>query len=179
VRPAPEAGRRGWGLADHAAFLRRTLADQVANHDDAAGDAEPHRERPRQVQDADRIDDRKARPYRALRVILVRLRITEIDQHPVAHVFGDKAAEPRSRSRGAAVVGTDDLAQILGIKALRQRRRAHQIAEQHRQLPPLGLGRRRCGLPRHLGRLLGRGRRRGGFAQRRDGFKELGDHQPW
>ena len=34
-----------------------------------------------------------ARPHRALGVILVRLRIAEINQHAVTHVFGDKPAE--------------------------------------------------------------------------------------
>jgi hypothetical protein len=39
----------------------------------------------------------------------------------------------------AAVIVADDLAQILGIIAGRQWCRADQIAEHHRQLPPLGL----------------------------------------
>jgi hypothetical protein len=42
-------------------------------------------------------------------------------------------------------VGADNLAQILGIEARRQRRRTDQIAEHHRQLPPLCLG---CGVRR-------------------------------
>ena len=37
------------------------------------------------------------------------------------------------------MIGPDNLAQVLGVVARRQRRRAHQIAEHHRQLPPLGL----------------------------------------
>ena len=35
----------------------------------------------------------RARPDRPLGIVLVRLRIAEIDEHPVAHVLGDKAAE--------------------------------------------------------------------------------------
>ena len=38
------------------------------------------------------------------------------------------------------MVGGDDLAQILGIEARRQRRRADQIAEHYGQLPALGIG---------------------------------------
>jgi hypothetical protein len=80
----------------------------------------------------------------------MRLRVAEIDQHPVAHVFGDKAGEPRRRNGDAAVVGADDLAQILRIEADRQRGRADQIAEHYGQLPPLGLARRsRSGGARH------------------------------
>jgi hypothetical protein len=40
--------------------------------------------------------------------------------------------------------GADDLAQILGVEPRRQRRRADQIAEHHRQLPPFGIGGSRC-----------------------------------
>jgi hypothetical protein len=53
------------------------------------------------------------------------------------------------------MIGADDLAQILGIEARRQRCRAHQVAEHHRQLPPLGLG---CGVRRGRSRHV---RRRG------------------
>jgi hypothetical protein len=69
----------------------------------------------------------------------MRLRIAEIDQHPIAHVFGDKAGEPGDRVGDAAVIGADDLAQILRVVARRQRRRADQIAEHHGQLAPLRL----------------------------------------
>ena len=72
-------------------------------------------------------------------------RVTEIDQHAVAHVFGDKAAKAADGVGDAAVVGADDLAQILGIEARRQRRRTDQIAEHQRQLPPLSLRRGRRG----------------------------------
>ena len=75
----------------------------------------------------------------------MRLGIAKIDQHPIAHVFGDKPGEAGDRVGNAAVIGADDLTQILGIEARRQRRRANQIAEHHRQLPPLGLG---CGVRR-------------------------------
>ena len=38
------------------------------------------------------LDDREPGPDRALGVMLVRLRIAEIGEHAVAHVFGDEAA---------------------------------------------------------------------------------------
>ena len=79
--------------------------------------------------------------HRPLSVVLVRLRIPEIDQNSVAHVLGDKPGEARDRIGDAAVIGADNLSQILGIEALRQRRRADQIAEHHSQLAPLGLRR--------------------------------------
>jgi hypothetical protein len=110
---------------------------------------------------ADRVDDRKPGASRALGIVLMRLGIAEINEHAVAHVLGDKAGEAGDRVGDAAVVGADDLAQILGIKAGRQRRRTNQIAEHHRQLPPLGL-RPHPSLPRRRGRVgEGAGARRG------------------
>ncbi len=76
---------------------------------------------------------------RALGIVLMRLRIAEINQHAVAHIFGDKTAKPSTMSATHAMVGTDDLAQILGIEPRGQRRRADQIAEHHGQLPALRL----------------------------------------
>jgi len=75
----------------------------------------------------------------ALGIVLVRLGIAEINEHAIAHILGDKTAKAADGVGDAAMVGADDLAQVLGIKARRQRRRADQITEHHRQLPPLGL----------------------------------------
>ena len=59
---------------------------------------------------------------------------------------------------------------ILRVEPCRQRRRAYQVAEHHRDLPPLGLGRWPCCRSRHR-RLFDNGR--WPFAQRCDGFEEL------
>jgi hypothetical protein len=72
----------------------------------------------------------------------MRLGIAEIHQHAVAHILGDKTAKAADGVGDAAMVDTNDFAQILGIEARGQRGRADQIAEHHGQLPPLGLG---CG----------------------------------
>jgi hypothetical protein len=45
----------------------------------------------------------------------MRLRISEIDQHAVAHVFGDKAVKAADRRGDSAVIISDQLAQILGV----------------------------------------------------------------
>ena len=75
----------------------------------------------------------------------MRLRIAEIDQHPVAHVFGDKAVKAADRIGDGVVVGADQLAQILRVKTRRERGRADEIAEHHRQLAALGVNCRRGG----------------------------------
>ena len=92
---------------------------------------------------ADRLDHRQPGAHRPLGIVLMRLRIAEIDQHPVAHVFGDKAVEAADRLGDGAVVGADQLAQILRVKPRRERGRADQIAEHHRQLPAFGVDWRR------------------------------------
>ncbi len=99
--------------------------------------------------------------------MLVGPRIAEIGEHTVAHVFGDKPAAAPDHLGNAAVIGADDRAQILRIEPRRQRRRADQIAEHHRQLPPLGLGwcRRIAGCRRHGGGYRG--------AERGNGIEEL------
>ena len=56
---------------------------------------------------ADRLDHRQPGAHRPLGIVLVRLRIAEIDQHAVAHVFGDKAVEAADGVGDSAVIGAD------------------------------------------------------------------------
>jgi CHASE2 domain-containing sensor protein len=133
-----QTGGEVWRLADHAALLRGTRADQIADDDEASGDANPNVQRLLCGEPADRLDDREPGAHRPLGIVLMRLRISEINQHAVAHILGDKAVKAADGVGDAAVVGADDLAQILGIEARGQRRRTNQIAEHHRQLAALG-----------------------------------------
>ena len=133
------------GLADDPALLCGALAEQIADHGEPGGDAEPHPQILPRRQSADRLDHRQPGAHRPLGIVLMRLRIAEIDQHPVAHVFGDEAVEAADRLGDGAVVVPDQLAQILRVKPRRQRRRADQIAEHHRQLPAFGVDCRRGG----------------------------------
>ena len=90
-------------------------------------------------QSADRLDYRQPRAHRPLGVVLMRLRVAEIDQHPVAHIFGDKPVEAADRlGDGAVIVARSAPANPPG-QPRRQRRRADQIAEHHRQLPAFGV----------------------------------------
>ena len=73
------------------------------------------------------VDEREPGAHRPLGVVLVRLRVAEIDQHAVAHVLGDEAAEAGDRLGDAAVIGADDLAQVLGVEPGGERRRADEI----------------------------------------------------
>ena len=143
-------------LADDVAFLRLAAADQFADHHQAGGDADAHLMAAlADLERADRLDHRQRGTHRVAGVGLVRFRIAEIDQHAVAHVFGDKAVEAGDHAGRAFVVGGDDVAQVFRIDAGRQRGRADQVAEHDGELAALGAGtgarrgrgcrRRRCG----------------------------------
>jgi hypothetical protein len=93
----------------------------------------------------------------------------EIGEDAVAEVLGDMSFEALDNRRDATMVGADHLAQVLGIERGRQRGRADQIDEHHRQLTALGFARngRRRGL---LSRLCPVQRRPG--VQRRDRLEQ-------
>ena len=57
-----------------------------------------------------------------LRVVLVRMGIPEVDQHPVAHVLRDEAAEATHGLRDALLIGRNNLAEVFRVHARRERR---------------------------------------------------------
>ncbi len=48
---------------------------------------------------------------------------------PIAHASRHEPVEPKHRLRNACLIERHDLAQVLGVHATRERRRAHEIAE--------------------------------------------------
>jgi hypothetical protein len=70
--------------------------------------------------------------------MFVRLGITEIGEHAVAHILGDEAAVALDRPGAAAMIGADDFAHILGIEPRRHSGRPHEVAEHHGELPAFG-----------------------------------------
>ena len=76
-----------------ALLLRRTLANQVAHDHHAGCDADAHlKGTPWLVGSRHRLDEREPGPHGAFGVVLVRLRIAEVDEHAVAQVLGDEPA---------------------------------------------------------------------------------------
>ena len=86
----------------------------------------------------DLLDDAQPCADGADSVVLLGMRIAEIDQDAVADIAGDIAAEVGRDVAGRAAIGEDDGGQVFGVELLRKRRGAHQVAEHHRNLPPLG-----------------------------------------
>jgi hypothetical protein len=100
AKPCSRKARLG-GFTDDPALLCGTLADQITDHGEPRGDAEPHAQILPRRQSADRLYYRQPSAHRPLGIILMRLRIAEIDQHPVAHVLGDKPVRGGTR-RGSS-----------------------------------------------------------------------------
>ena len=152
LQPGGEVRR----LADDPALLCRTLTDQVADDDEPGSDTDPRLEFGGfDIEATDRIDGTEPGADRPLGIVLMRLRIAEINQHAVAHVLGDEAIEPGDDLGDGTVIGADNLTQILRVMPGRERRRADQVAEHHRQLAAFGIG----GSSRCIGRYRGhRGR---------------------
>ena len=67
----------------------------------------------------------------------MRLWIPEIDQHPVAYIFGNKAGEAADRHGDIPMISADHLPQVFGVEPSGKRRRADEIAEHNRKLPAL------------------------------------------
>ena len=90
-------------VADDAALLRLAGPQKIADHHDPRRQADPHMQGVcRRAQLGRGGNDRERRAHRVLGVVLVSLRIAEVGEHAVAHVFGDEAA-----------VGGDEAAQHL------------------------------------------------------------------
>src|SRR5262249_56730103 len=67
----------------------------------------------------------------------MRAGITEVDQEPVAHIPGYKAAIRVDDGGNGSVVAGDQVAQIFRIKPRRERGGTDKIAKHHRELPTL------------------------------------------
>lgn len=103
-------------FADDSRLQGCTLADDVADDNRSSVDANAHSklqasERPVAFVEArERVDDSEAGPHSALGVILVCLRVAEIDQHPIAEVLGDITVVLRDHVGAGILIRADDLA---------------------------------------------------------------------
>jgi hypothetical protein len=125
-------------FADDRLLLRRAFADQIADDDQSCGDPNA-RLQCDGIKATDSADHAEPRPHRPLRIVLMGARVAEIHEHAIAHVLGDKPLEASDDIGDGAVIGGNNLAQILGIEPRRKCGRADEITEHHCQLPPLGI----------------------------------------
>jgi len=66
------------------------------------------------------------------------LRISEIDEHAVAHIFGHKPAVAAHGLGDAFLIRRNNLTQVFWVHASGERRRTDQVREHHRNLAALG-----------------------------------------
>ena len=168
VRPDHDLPRRGGALqpcgeirciARHRVFLGTGAAGDVTDHHEPGLDTraarQPFDARLRGHHHAGRAgDDLERAAGGTLGVVLVRLRITEVGEHAVAHVARDIAAVAGQHTGAEILPGACQAIEILRIETPREWRGADQVAEQQCQasaLGPLAGGpglRRRCRLGR-------------------------------
>ncbi|HVI61841.1 MAG TPA: hypothetical protein VM910_04490 [Bradyrhizobium sp.] len=136
-----KAGCKVRRLSDHRVLAQRTLAAEVADHHDAARDANADRERFRgaRLELSNGGDDIEPRPHGSLGIVFVRDWIAEISQYPVAPELGEEAVIGSRDTGAGGVIGIDHSAHVLRIEAGRQRRRANQIADHHGEVTAFGL----------------------------------------
>jgi hypothetical protein len=79
------------------------------------------------------LHDRQAGANRTLRIVLARGGPAEVDEQAIAEVLGDVTAEARDDAGRGLLVLRDDVAPLLGVKLLREWRRADEIAKDNRQ----------------------------------------------
>ena len=91
-------------------LLRLSRTQQITDDHDPGRDAHSHMQRAAfgRLQLRRGLGDRKPSPHGPFGVMLVRLRIAEIGEHPVAHVLGDEAPIARDQRRAALMIPRND-----------------------------------------------------------------------
>jgi hypothetical protein len=111
---------------------------------DAHGQARPVPSGECGVEQPQGVHDRQARPDRAFRVVLARGGPAEVDEQAIAELAGDVAAEAPDGAGCGLLILREEVAPLLGVELLRERRRADQVAEEHRELAALARCSVRC-----------------------------------
>ena len=142
------------GLADDGPLLCRAGADDFADDNEPGCDTDPRLKAcpVRALDTANLRQDADRSANGAFCRILEGPRKAKIGEHAVAHEFRNEAAEPSNRAGCGILIAPDQTAEKFGIDHARQCRRADHVAEQHRNLTPLRIGRSLC-----VGRLWRRG----------------------
>jgi hypothetical protein len=87
-----QPGRQVRRLADHSSLLGFTRTKHIADNNKPGGDAYPAGERAgAALEQTNSLNQHQACANRMLGVVFVRLRVAEIGEHPVTHVFGYKS----------------------------------------------------------------------------------------
>jgi hypothetical protein len=134
-----QTGGEIWRLANRCLLPRLARSDRFAdNHETRRdADADPHAFA-QCWRLADLSDDRKRRTDRPLSIVLMRPRVTKIDQHAIADIAGDKAVEACDCRSNAGLIAADDRTKILWVKSRRHLGGICHVAEHHAHLAAFG-----------------------------------------
>ena len=128
------------GFTNRAEFGKPPAGtNELANHRQASRNPDAHlRGLPAYCRQARNcINDAQCRAHSLLAGILTGFRVAEIGQHAIAEVLGDPACVFLNHRRNCGTVAIQKFTQVLGIDAHGQGGGTHQVAEDHRDLPPL------------------------------------------
>ena len=75
-------------------------------------------------------------PYRPRRIIFVGLGIAEVDEQTIAEILRDMPVKTGDYLGAGVLIGLHHLLQVFGVKLCRERGRADQVTEEHRELAP-------------------------------------------
>ena len=119
---ALQARRKVRRLAYDGLLLRSARSDQVADDHQSRCDADTGLQGRVGLQATYRSDQLQPCAHGPLCVVLVGLRVAEVDEDAVAHVLRDEAAEALHGLGDALLIGRNDLAEVFRVHARRQRR---------------------------------------------------------
>jgi hypothetical protein len=119
LRNALQARRKVRCLAYDGLLLRSGGADQIADDHQPRCDAYARLERRVGLKSAYCFYQLQPCAHSSLGVVLVGLRIPEVNKDPVAHVFRDEASEALHGLGDAFLVGRNDLAEVFRVHARR------------------------------------------------------------
>jgi hypothetical protein len=103
-------------------LLRSARSDQVANDHEARCDTDPRLQGRVGLQITYCRDQLQPCPDGSFGVVLVGLRIAEVDQNAVAHVLRYEAAKAAYGLRDAFLIGRNDLSEVFRVHARRHGR---------------------------------------------------------
>ena len=89
------------------------------------------------VQVNELIEDPQPGEHGPLRIVLMRSGVAEISNQTVADVPRGIAIEAFDGPDARPLITAEDLAEVLSVEQLGERRGVHEVAEQHRHVPSL------------------------------------------
>ena len=185
-----QAGREVGSFAEHGLFGGGADRDRIADDDHAAGDADAAGKLEIIDGSHGRHGGNDVEPGAdgAFGIVLVRLRVAEIDEHAIAHEFRHEAVVAGDAAGDLVLVGVDHALQGFEVERRSETRRIDDVAEHHRQVALFG------GRPRGTAGAVGRRNSAGevcraervdggaqflAIAERQAEFPQIGIGQGW